>query len=141
MLGMGTRPKPVKIATVYRATHAAGTDVQALHTGQHDSMAWASCAFFETPTRHIMASERGGSTLAHGLAVLRTKPQDEPETLMPRAVLPHGEPSSTGMLALAAFCSQIPVSHVATGLRSDNNADPFPEAMNCQLTSWLIRSR
>jgi UDP-N-acetylglucosamine 2-epimerase len=141
MLGMGTRPEPAKMATVYRATHVAGTDVQVLQTGQHDSMACASCDFFETPTRHVMALERDGSTLAHLHSVPRTKPQDEPEALMPRAVLPHGEPSSTGMLALAAFCSQIPVSHVATGLRSDNNADPFPEAMNCQLTSWLIRSR
>lgn len=137
LLGMGTRPEIIKMAPVYRALRAAGEDVQVLHTGQHDSMAWPLYDFFEMPPRHVMALERGGKTLTHLSAALLTKLQDELEQLTPRAVLVHGDTSSAAMLALAAFYNQVPVGHVEAGLRSGDNNDPFPEEMNRQLVGRI----
>jgi len=114
MPGMGTRPEPFKMATVFRAMHAAGADVQVLHTGHDDSMAWLSCDVLEMPARRVMAPERGSSKHASPYAVLRTKPHDESERrLTPRAVLVQGKPSSTAMLELASFYKEIPVGHVS----------------------------
>ncbi len=135
LLGMDTWAEPIKMAAACRAMRAAGTDVQVLPDGQQDSMAWSLHDFFEMPTPHAMAVERGGGTLAHPHAVLLTKSQNELEPHKPRAALVHSEPSSAAMLAPAAFYHQIPLGHVEAGLRGDDNDIPFPEAMNRQLTS------
>jgi UDP-N-acetylglucosamine 2-epimerase len=139
LLGMGTRPEIIKMAPVYQALRAAGEDVQVLHTGQHDSMAWPVYDFFGMPPRHVMALERGGSTLSHLSAALLLRLQGELEQLTPRAVLVHGDTSSAAMLALAAFYNQIPVGHIEAGLRSGDTQDPFPEEMNRQIVGRIAR--
>src|SRR5699024_6962733 len=55
----------------------------------------------------------------------------------PDIILVHSDTSTTFAAALAAFYHEIPVLHVAAGLRTWNKYATFPEETNRQLTTVL----
>src|SRR5699024_2831313 len=55
----------------------------------------------------------------------------------PDMILVHGDTSTTFAAALAACYHEIPVGHVEAGLRTWEKYSPFPEEVNCQLTTVL----
>lgn len=56
--------------------------------------------------------------------------KDVLESVSPDVVLVHGDTSTTFATALACFYIQIPVGHVAAGLRTYNIYSPYPEEFN-----------
>lgn len=57
----------------------------------------------------------------------------------PKAVLVHGDTSTTFAATLAAFYQRIPVGHVEAGLRTGDLYSPWPEETNRKRTSVLAQ--
>jgi UDP-N-acetylglucosamine 2-epimerase (non-hydrolysing) len=133
LLCMGTRPEIIKMAPVVKALAARGVHPQVMHTGQHEDMAWPLYEFFDIHPAHVIKLERGTPGLAALSAELLCAIDAVIERTQPRAMLVHGDTTSAGMGALAAFYRRVPVGHVEAGLRSGSKDEPFPEEMNRQL--------
>jgi hypothetical protein len=106
LLVSGTRPEIVKLAPLYHALRAASwTDVQWLHTGQHDEMAQQilSCLDIVPDIR----LRRCGSTLSKFAAGCR----QQLDALMARrpwsVVVVQGDTESAFVGALAAFHNRV----------------------------------
>ncbi len=139
LICMGTRPEIIKMAPVYRALRASRVGVSILHTGQHEEMAWPLYEFFGMRPDHIVNLARSSAALSHLSARLLEEIADVVQQLRPKAVLVHGDTSSTLNAALAAFYEQIPIGHVEAGLRSGSIYDPFPEEMNRSLVARVAQ--
>lgn len=139
LICMGTRPEIIKMAPVYRALKTSRLDVSILHTGQHEEMAWPLYEFFGMRPDHVVNLTRSSAALAHLSARLLEEIADVLQQARPRAVLVHGDTSSTLNAALAAFYEQIPIGHVEAGLRSGSMYDPFPEEMNRALVGRVAQ--
>ena len=139
LICMGTRPEIIKMAPVYRALQASRLGVAILHTGQHEEMAWPLYEFFGMRPDHVVNLTRSSAALSHLSARLLEEIADVVQQLRPKAVLVHGDTSSTLNAALAAFYEQIPIGHVEAGLRSGSMYDPFPEEMNRSLVGRVAQ--
>lgn len=139
LICMGTRPEIIKMAPVYRALRASRLGVTILHTGQHEEMAWPLYEFFGMRPDHIVNLSRSSAALSHLSARLLEEIASVVEVVRPKAVLVHGDTSSTLNAALAAFYQQIPIGHVEAGLRSGAMYDPFPEEMNRSLVGRVAQ--
>lgn len=127
ILAMGTRPEIIKMAPVALALQRIGIPCEIVHTGQHgDQTSLPLYEFFGLQPRYRVQLERRKSGLGALSAELMEKLSEQFESLMPRAVLVHGDTSSALMAAMAAFYLNIPVGHVEAGLRSGNMREPFP---------------
>lgn len=140
ILAMGTRPEIIKMAPVALALQRIGIPCEIVHTGQHgDQTSLPLYEFFGLQPRYRVQLERRKSGLGALSAELMEKLSEQFESLMPRAVLVHGDTSSALMAAMAAFYLNIPVGHVEAGLRSGNMREPFPEEMNRTVIGRLAR--
>lgn len=139
LLCMGTRPEIIKMAPVYRALRSSRLGAAILHTGQHEEMAWPLYEFFGIRPDHIVNLTRSSTGLSHLSARLLEEIACVVQLTRPRAVLVHGDTSSTLNAALAAFYEQIPIGHVEAGLRSGEMYDPFPEEMNRSLVGRVAQ--
>ena len=61
------------------------------------------------------------------------------ERARPDLVIVHGDTTTTFAAALAAFYRNIPVAHVEAGLRTYDNAAPYPEEFNRQAVGRIAR--
>ena len=59
------------------------------------------------------------------------------EEAKPDIILVHGDTTTSFVVALAAFYSQVKVGHVEAGLRTYDKYSPFPEEMNRRLTGQI----
>lgn len=122
----GTRPELVKVASVIDALRAEGIAVTVLNTGQHTSMLDDALMQRLRPTALGIASDgsiprfmaRAGVALRAAFAELK-----------PRVVLVQGDTMSASVAALTAHEMGIPVAHVEAGVRSGNDAEPWPEEL------------
>lgn len=134
----GTRPEIIKMAPVYTALKtSAKLNPVVLHTGQHTDLAAPLYKFFNMPPDHSIELKRSSPSLA-SLSVALLEPISKIiEETKPKAVLVHGDTSSSIIAALAAFYEKIPVGHVEAGLRTGERYSPFPEEMNRCLTGRI----
>jgi len=132
MVCAGTRPEIIKMAPVYHELKSRGADVQMLHTGQHDEMAWPLYRFFGIPPLKTLSPRRKGSSLSHLSASVLEQAADAMAELQPDVVLVQGDTTSALQCGLAAYFARIPVGHVEAGLRT-YGTDPFPEEKNREL--------
>jgi UDP-N-acetylglucosamine 2-epimerase len=137
LISVGTRPEIIKMAPVHAELRRRGVPVVWVHTRQHREMADTLYDFFGIQPEHQIALERRNGSLAHlngqlleGLSALF-------EQLAPRAVLVHGDTTSTLASAQAAYYLNVPVGHVEAGLRTFMSREPFPEEKNRELTARL----
>jgi UDP-N-acetylglucosamine 2-epimerase len=139
LISVGTRPEIIKMAPVHAALRQRGLPVAWVHTGQHREMADALYQFFDIVPEHEITLERRNGSLAHLNGLLLEGLSALYEQLRPRAVLVHGDTTSTLASAQAAFYNDVPIGHVEAGLRTFNAREPFPEEKNRELTARLAR--
>ena len=139
LISVGTRPEIIKMAPVYAELHRRGIPVAWVHSGQHREMAETLYTFFDIQPEHEVVLERRNGSLAHLNALLLEGLSEVYERVQPRAVLVHGDTTSTLASAQAAFYLDIPIGHVEAGLRTGNAREPFPEEKNRELTARLAR--
>ena len=139
LISVGTRPEIIKMAPVYAELRRRGLPVAWVHTGQHREMADTLYAFFGIVPEHTLALDRRNASLAHLNSLLLEGLSDLYQALQPRAVLVHGDTTSTLASATAAFYTDVPVGHVEAGLRTHLPREPFPEEKNRELTARLAR--
>lgn len=137
LISVGTRPEIIKMAPVYAELRRRGVPVVWVHTHQHREMADTLYDFFGIQPEHELALERRNGSLAHLNSLLLEGLSELFEQLHPRAVLVHGDTTSTLASAQAAFYQDVPVGHVEAGLRTFNPHEPFPEEKNRELTARL----
>ena len=139
LISVGTRPEIIKMAPVHAELRRRGLPVAWVHTGQHREMADTLYQFFGIVPEHTLALDRRNPSLAHLNALLLEGLSDLYQALLPRAVLVHGDTTSTLASATAAFYNDVPVGHVEAGLRTHVPREPFPEEKNRELTARLAR--
>lgn len=137
LISVGTRPEIIKMAPVHAELQRRGLPVVWVHTHQHREMADTLYSFFGIQPEHELALVRRNGSLAHLNSLLLEGLSELFEQLHPRAVLVHGDTTSTLASALAAFYQDVPVGHVEAGLRTFNPREPFPEEKNRELTARL----
>ena len=139
LISVGTRPEIIKMAPVYAELRRRALPVAWVHTGQHREMADTLYQFFGIVPEHPLALERRNASLAHLNSLLLEGLSELYQALQPRAVLVHGDTTSTLASATAAFYNDVPVGHVEAGLRTHVPREPFPEEKNRELTARLAR--
>ncbi len=139
LISVGTRPEIIKMAPVYAELRRRGLPVAWVHSGQHREMADTLYEFFDIQPEHEVVLERRNASLAHLNALLLEGLSDVYERVQPRAVLVHGDTTSTLASAQAAFYQGVPIGHVEAGLRTHIPREPFPEEKNRELTARLAR--
>ncbi len=139
LISVGTRPEIIKMAPVHRALRRRGLPVAWVHTGQHREMADTLYAFFGICPEHEVDLQRRNGGLAHLNALLLEALSEIYERVRPRAVLVHGDTTSTLASAQAAFYLDVPIGHVEAGLRTGIAREPFPEEKNREITARLAR--
>ncbi len=139
LISVGTRPEIIKMAPVYAELQRRGLPVAWVHTGQHREMAETLYAFFGIQPEHQITLDRRNNSLAHLNSALLEGLSDLYQALQPRAVLVHGDTTSTLASAQAAFYNDVPIGHVEAGLRTHLAREPFPEEKNRELTARLAR--
>lgn len=125
------------MAPVYAELRRRGVPVAWVHTRQHREMAETLYDFFDIQPEHEIALQRRNASLAHLNSQLLESLSELYEKLQPRAVLVHGDTTSTLASAQAAFYLDVPVGHVEAGLRTFKPREPFPEEKNRELTARL----
>ncbi len=139
LISVGTRPEIIKMAPLHAEFRRRGVPVAWVHTGQHREMADTLYCYFGIQPEHELALERRNGSLAHLNCLLLEGLSALYETLRPRAVLVHGDTTSTLASAQAAYYLDVPIGHVEAGLRTFNPREPFPEEKNRELTARLAR--
>ena len=139
LISVGTRPEIIKMAPVYAELRRRGLPVAWVHTGQHREMADTLYTFFGIQPEHQITLDRRNNSLAHLNSLLLEGLSDLYHALQPRAVLVHGDTTSTLASAQAAFYNDVPIGHVEAGLRTHLAREPFPEEKNRELTARLAR--
>lgn len=137
LISVGTRPEIIKMAPVHAELRRRGVPVAWVHTRQHREMADTLYDFFGIEPEHEIALERRNGSLAHLNSQLLEGLSELYERVRPRAVLVHGDTTSTLASAQAAFYQDVPVGHIEAGLRTGQPREPFPEEKNRELTARL----
>jgi len=139
IISVGTRPEIIKMAPLHTELRRRGIPVSWVHTGQHGEMADTLYRLFGIAPEHRVTLARDDGGLAFlNAELLRSLPALY-EAIRPRAVLVHGDTTSTLASAQAAFYCNVPIGHVEAGLRTHQAREPFPEEKNRELTARLAR--
>ena len=127
----GTRPEAIKMVPVVRAL-AAASGVQSIvcSTGQHQAMLAPLLEMFDITPDYQLDVMQPGQDLNSLSARLFAQLGPVLDAERPDRVLVHGDTTSAGIAAMAAFHQRIPVAHVEAGLRTGNLQQPWPEEMN-----------
>ena len=139
LISVGTRPEIIKMAPVHFELRRRNLPTFWLHTGQHREMAEVLYAFFGIQPDRLLDLQRRSTGLAHLNALLLEGQAGVLEQLQPRAVLVHGDTTTTLASALAAYYADVPIGHVEAGLRTHLAREPFPEEKNREITARLAR--
>ncbi|NTV53227.1 MAG: UDP-N-acetylglucosamine 2-epimerase (non-hydrolyzing), partial [Candidatus Firestonebacteria bacterium] len=135
---MGTRPEVIKLAPVVHALRADGRfRVKVVVTGQHREMLSQALKSMGQTADEDLKLMRPGQGLAAFVGAALPRLEKIYRAWQPQAVLVQGDTGTTLAGALAAYYQHIPVGHVEAGLRSFDQANPFPEEANRTLVSRL----
>jgi UDP-N-acetylglucosamine 2-epimerase len=131
MVIAGTRPEAIKLAPVLLALkHTPVLQSVLGTTGQHHEMlrqAWEAFGLTPDINMDVMTSSQ---TLPGLSARLSGSVNAELEAHKPDFLLLQGDTTTVMVAATCAYYRNIPVGHVAAGLRSHDLGKPFPEEFN-----------
>ncbi len=135
---VGTRPEAIKMAPVVKALKAApGIKVVLWSSGQHREMLDQVFDLFDLSADRelgVMTSDQGLSAAFSAVlqGTARLIAEDRPDWL-----LVHGDTSTAGAAAIAAFHGKVRIGHVEAGLRSHRMDAPWPEEFNRRLVDMV----
>jgi len=134
----GTRPEAVKLCPLIHALKRRSDLVPHICvTGQHRELLDQVLEAFDVVpdvNLSLMRPDQSlGSLSARAIAGCDQYLADA----KPDLVVVQGDTTTAFCAALASFYRRIPVAHVEAGLRTWNNASPFPEEINRVLTTRL----
>lgn len=134
----GTRPEAIKMAPVIKALKAS-TGIRSIvcSTGQHREMLPPLLDLFNIKPDFDLDVFKAGQNLNALFSTMLVRMSALLEEVRPDRVLVHGDTTTAGASALAAFHLGIPVGHVEAGLRTRNLREPWPEEMNRRLVDLV----
>jgi UDP-N-acetylglucosamine 2-epimerase len=138
LIVFGTRPEALKCFPVARAamTHT-GFATEICLTAQHRELLDQVMALTGMPVHYDLDIMTPGQTLFDVTARVLLGMAPVLEQSNPDIVIVQGDTTTAMAAALAAFYKRIPVAHVEAGLRSHDNAAPFPEEANRRIVASL----
>lgn len=135
---LGTRPEAIKMAPVALALRQSPRfETIVCSTGQHQHMVMPVLDFFGVVPDHNLEVMKPGQDLNSLFSSTIRKMGDILTQMKPDRVLVHGDTTTAGAAALAAFHLRIPVGHVEAGLRTHNMQEPWPEELNRRLVDLV----
>ena len=136
---MGTRPEAIKMAPVVHALRRQGDrfETVVVATAQHRQMLDQVLSIFRIEPDVDLDLMRQDQSLSDLAARVLTTMDATLREVKPDLLMVQGDTTTVFAAAVAAFHRNIPVAHVEAGLRSHDLRNPFPEEMNCRLTSVL----
>lgn len=133
LLVFGTRPEAIKMCPLANELKTRpGTDVKICLTGQHPQMPEPILKAFSVTADHNLEIFAPNQSLPQMTAAILERLPPVLDAEQPDLVLVHGDTTSAFAAALTCFYRQIPLGHVEAGLRTHNQAAPFPEEFNRQ---------
>jgi UDP-N-acetylglucosamine 2-epimerase (non-hydrolysing) len=134
----GTRPEAIKMAPVIGALgKTSAIESIVCSTGQHREMLKPVLSLFDIKPDHDLDVLVPGQSLNSLFSRTLSKVSDLFDEVAPDRVLVHGDTTTAGAAALAAFHKNIPVGHVEAGLRTRNMHEPWPEELNRRLVDLV----
>lgn len=138
LLVFGTRPEAVKMARLAQLMRDH-PDIEPILcvTAQHRQMLDQVLDWFKLTPDIDLNLMQPDQTLADLTARAITSVSRVIADTRPDVVLVQGDTTTVMTASLAAFYARVPVGHIEAGLRTYDNANPFPEEANRRLTSVL----
>lgn len=130
LLAYGTRPEYIKIKPLIKIFDENNFKYKTLFTGQHKDLLKE-----QHPDYQIDIIDDGNSRLDNIVKSIMTTFSWILEDFT--HVLVQGDTSSVFAVALSAFHHKINVIHLEAGLRTYDNANPYPEEQNRRLVSQI----
>lgn len=137
---LGTRPEAIKMAPVIeRLRRQPGFDTLVVSTGQHREMLDQALSMFEITPDIDLNLMQPSQDLAQLTGRVLEATTGVLHRTTPDLVMVQGDTTTAFAAALAASYARVPVAHVEAGLRSHDDANPFPEEINRRLAGVLSR--
>ena len=139
LLVFGTRPEAIKMAPVVQALLAqpARFLVRVCVTAQHRQMLDQALRLFAIRPDHDLNVMRPGQSLSAVTAAVLQGVEEVLHAEKPDWVLVQGDTTTVMATSLAAFYQRTRLGHIEAGLRTGDNAQPFPEEVNRRVCSVM----
>jgi UDP-N-acetylglucosamine 2-epimerase (non-hydrolysing) len=136
---VGTRPEAIKQVPLFHELEKSlgKKRVALIGTGQHRKLLDDALDFFKTNLDANFNLMRPEDDLVETYSRVLSKMGEYLRKYRPRLLIVQGDTTSAAMAAWAAFLQNIVVFHNEAGLRSHNNAHPFPEEVNRKIISLV----
>lgn len=108
-------------------------------TSQHDTLLKSVFELFGVVPDYDLDVMKPGQDLFYLTTVILNKMKEVLQSVKPSMVLVQGDTTTAMVAALAAFYSNIPISHVEAGLRTNDLLSPFPEEMNRRFITLVAK--
>jgi len=136
LVAIGTRPEAIKLAPVVAALREDSRfECVAAGSGQHKEMLQQALADFGCDLDCCFDIPMDGRSLSSLTVDVIQNMTDLVKLEAPDWTIVQGDTTTAFASGLVAFYSGVKVAHVEAGLRSGNNAHPFPEEVNRKLIS------
>jgi UDP-N-acetylglucosamine 2-epimerase len=136
LLVFGTRPEAIKMARLAQIMRDdPRIDLRICVTAQHRQMLDQVLDWFGVVPDVDLDLMQPDQTLADLTARALSGVSRVITETQPQVVLVQGDTTTAMIAGLAAFYQRIPVGHVEAGLRTYDNANPFPEEVNRRIIS------
>lgn len=139
LIVIGTRPEGIKLLPVYFSCRKLGLPVVLCATSQHDTLLKSVFELFGVVPDYDLDVMKPGQDLFYLTTVILNKMKEVLQSVKPSMVLVQGDTTTAMVAALAAFYSNIPISHVEAGLRTNDLLSPFPEEMNRRFITLVAK--
>jgi len=134
LIAFGTRPEFIKILPLINVFNNNNFEYKLLFTGQHQDLLNEVKVDFKLKipnTNNNRLNDIIKSTMTETFSWILT------HDVQPSHVLVQGDTTSVLAVALSAFHHGIKVIHLEAGLRTYDNANPYPEEQNRRLVSQI----
>ena len=137
LICFGTRPELIKCIPLIHKFNEKNMPFKTLFSGQHENLIKDLYKYIDEPDFTFTNIMEHGQTLNQlsSKILLQSNKLFLENTFS--NVIVQGDTTTAYTLALSAFHFQIPVTHLESGLRTNDKYSPFPEEINRRLISQI----